>query len=246
MQFALVDGKRRAAERGLAGQCPACGSALIPKCGERRARHWAHRGERHCDHWWEPETEWHVAWKNRFPAEWQEIVHRSGDGKMHIADVRTSHGRIIEFQHSRIEPAERRSREIFYRSMVWVVDGLARKRDQRSFFRTLYRLHPTVFSGHEDECSLLRDWLGRPVEVFFDFGAREEDTAKFGAPVLWRLYPNAQRQVFLTPFPVAAFVEALHKGRAFPPLDLPRVPVPRPLPGFARYLRHQEQSRARF
>lgn len=100
MRYALVGGKRHAAERGLAGQCPACGAAMIPKCGERRVWHWAHRGERHCDHWWEPETEWHVAWKNRFPAEWQEISCPAENGEKHIADVKTPHGWVVEFQHS--------------------------------------------------------------------------------------------------------------------------------------------------
>jgi competence protein CoiA len=72
MRLALVNGLRCKASRGLAGVCQACNSPMIPKCGELRAWHWAHHGERHCDPWWK-ETDWHIAWKDRFPSEWQEI-----------------------------------------------------------------------------------------------------------------------------------------------------------------------------
>jgi hypothetical protein len=41
---------------------------------------------------------------------WQEIVHRSDSGEKHIADVKTDHGWVIEFQHSYLNPEERRSR----------------------------------------------------------------------------------------------------------------------------------------
>jgi hypothetical protein len=50
----------------------------------------------------ENETEWHRAWKDQFPPEWQEIVHLAGDGERHIADVKTGDGWVIEFQHSYI------------------------------------------------------------------------------------------------------------------------------------------------
>ena len=92
MKFAVVEGSRREAEPGLSGECPNCDSALVAKCGERRVWHWAHRATLHCDHWWENQTEWHRTWKNEFPAEWQEIVHRTNNGERHIADVKTAHG----------------------------------------------------------------------------------------------------------------------------------------------------------
>src|SRR5215471_3563051 len=116
MKFALVDGERREAQRGLSGKCPGCGRAMIPKCGERRLRvwHWAHRGTHTCDYLREPETEWHRAWKNKFPEDWQEKPHRSEDGEKHIADVKTDRGIVIEFQHSFLHRDERESREKFY------------------------------------------------------------------------------------------------------------------------------------
>jgi competence protein CoiA len=68
----------------------------------------AHRGERFYDLWWEHETEWHRTWKSKFPDDWQEVVIRQDAlGEKHIADVHTSHGLTIEFQHSHLRPEER-------------------------------------------------------------------------------------------------------------------------------------------
>src|SRR5215469_8979083 len=129
MKFACVNGQRQEAQPNLLGKCPACGQPMVARCGEARVWHWAHKGHRDCDPWWENETEWHRAWKDQFPADWQEIVHNAEDDERHIADVKTQNGWVIEFQQSRISPDERRSREAFYQSLVWVVDGLRLKRD---------------------------------------------------------------------------------------------------------------------
>ncbi len=94
---------------------------MIAKCGTQRVHHWAHRGERACDAWWEPETPWHRDWKSRFPADWREVIRFSQSGEKHIADVRTEHGLTIEFQHSHLKPDERAAREAFYGNMMWVV-----------------------------------------------------------------------------------------------------------------------------
>src|SRR5262249_38057129 len=139
MKFALVEGERREAQPRLSGKCPGCGNAVIAKCGEYRVWHWAHQGTRTCDHWWEPETEWHRAWKSQFPPEWQKIIQRSEDGEKHIADVKTDRGVVLEFQHSFLRRDERESREMFYRNMVWVVNGLRRVQDRSRFFELLAR-----------------------------------------------------------------------------------------------------------
>jgi hypothetical protein len=125
MRFALVSGQRVEASARGRGMCPVCHAEVIAKCGTRRVSHWAHRGIRDCDSWAEGETDWHRAWKNNFPAECQEFIQHDGQsGEKHIADVRTSHGLVIEFQHSHLEPLERVARERFYGNMVWVVfDG---------------------------------------------------------------------------------------------------------------------------
>ncbi len=148
MKFALVNGQRQEGEPNLSGECPGCGRPMVAKCGEVRLRHWAHKGRLLCDPWWENETEWHRAWKDQFPADWQEFVHLAGDGERHIADVKTGDGWVIEFQHSHMNPEERRSREAFYPKLIC---SLVRR----------------AFS---DDCRLLREWAGSDAPIFFDLG----------------------------------------------------------------------------
>jgi hypothetical protein len=174
MHFALVDGERTPPSPGLTGSCAVCGGAMIAKCGNQRVHHWAHRGERICDSWWERETEWHRTWKSKFPDHWQEIIRRDPLGEKHIADVHTSHGLTIEFQHSHLRPNERAAREKFYGNMLWVVHGARLRRDLPRFlsgtssFTAILKkgLYVTPFP---DE-AFPRSWLSCPVPVFFDFG----------------------------------------------------------------------------
>lgn len=134
MKFARVEGKRREAQPGLSAQCPVCEAAMIAKCGDIRAPHWAHRRKTDCDHWWETETEWHRDWKNQFSEDWQEIIQRSAEGEKHIADVKTPGGLVMEFKYSPIDPEERKARESFYGNMVWVVNGTRLVRDKSQFY----------------------------------------------------------------------------------------------------------------
>src|SRR5689334_12169298 len=116
MKFALVNNAKVEAVKGAHGTCRTCGSEVIAKCGEVKANHWAHKGNRNCDPWWEHETEWHRAWKNHFSGEWQEVVLKDElTGEKHIADIKTEHGLVVEFQHSCINPEEQRKREGFYK-----------------------------------------------------------------------------------------------------------------------------------
>jgi competence CoiA-like predicted nuclease len=123
MKYALVDGIKVEAYKGLKGVCPICGSSLISRCGNRKIHHWAHKGILNCDSWWEPETEWHRNWKNNFPIDWQEyLMNDSVTGERHVADIRTETELVIEFQHSFINSKEQSSRESFYKNMIWVVE----------------------------------------------------------------------------------------------------------------------------
>lgn len=218
MKFALVDGVRRKAERGLSGICPVCESRLIAKCGELRVWHWSHLSDRLCDPWWENEGDWHRAWKVRFPAECQEIVRWSDTGEKHIADVLMPDGRVIEFQHSRIAPDERRAREAFYGSMVWIVDGTRRSRDRESFHACLAIAlqTPLICTASPSRCALLRDWAASGVDVFLDL----QDSVG-GVPVLWHLHPSGSAdRVIVIPIQVADIITTLHKGEELPRLNL--------------------------
>jgi hypothetical protein len=177
--------------------------------------------------------------------------------------VKTDHGWVIEFQHSPIKPEERRSREAFYPKLVWVVDGLRRKRDEAQFLKAWEKsefapIGPDlpVRRIRSDECARLEEWAGSPAPVFFDFGEEQ---------VLWWLLPKKSPNgpVYLAHFPRAKFIE-LHRRTAtqmdcgfdalleaykkfvadyesnYRPPVLIRVPS-QPLPHFPRYLSRSQR-----
>jgi competence protein CoiA len=207
MKFALFNDQRQEAQPNLFGQCPACYQAMTAKCGEVKIWHWAHKGRRTCDPWWESETEWHRAWKGRFPESWQEVVHHADNGEKHIADVKTDQGWVIEFQHSYIKPEERRSRDIYYQKLVWVVDGTRRKRDGTQFLNAINNGVPVgslIRKSFSDECALLKEWVGSPAPVFFDFGEEQG--------LWWLLKGNSDGSAYVAKFSTNDFVEIHRDG----------------------------------
>jgi hypothetical protein len=100
--------------------CPACRAEVIAKCGKINVWHWAHKKDSDCDSWADPDTRWHLGWKNLFP-EWSEIMVEK-DGKRHRADLLLPNGIVVELQHSYISPDEIREREQFYGRMIWIFD----------------------------------------------------------------------------------------------------------------------------
>jgi competence protein CoiA len=214
MKFADIERQRHEAQLGLSATCPSCGAAVIAKCGDHRVWHWAHRGVRVCDPWWEPETEWHKVWKNKFPAGWQEVVHYAQSGEKHVADVKTQGGIVIEFQHSFLKAKERAARESFYRKMVWVIDGRRRKRDAAQFLKCIgpcvWGRPPFILHvANHERCALLRDSISSPVPVYFDLGIGGKD----GTPVFWRRDPiSGNGRVYLTPVSQESFLKVHREG----------------------------------
>ena len=137
MKFAIVDGNKAEATKGAKGFCRSCGSKLVAKCGEVYVNHWAHKGKRNCDPWWENETDWHRSWKGKFPIDWQEVIQIAENGEKHIADVKTESDWVLEIQHSYLKPEERRARNAFYPKLVWVVGGTRRKTDVPQFDKAI-------------------------------------------------------------------------------------------------------------
>ena len=196
MKYALASGHRAEAFVGGRGICPTCNGEVIAKCGSHRIPHWAHQGIRDCDSWAEKETEWHRAWKNKFPAECQEFIqHDEKTAERHIADVRTHHGLVIEFQHSHLDPNERAARERFYGNMLWVVDGTRLQRDYPRFLKGKDGLRRTGAQGYfllasPDECFPMM-WLDSSVPVIFDFrGIDESQSPDVFRDTLWCLLPG--------------------------------------------------------
>ena len=211
MRFAVVDGTKTDPQPGLRGTCHFCGSAMIAKCGRVVAWHWAHKSRPRCDPWWESETDWHRAWKARFPREWQEVIHVDGEsGEKHIADVKTAANLVVEFQHSPITPEERESREVFYKNMMWIVDG-NRGLDRSHFFLAMSRdpvsIEPLGYGlKWWGRSRLLHNWYESHVPVFFDFHEN----------VLWRLgqFSPQTKVAFVYPVGVESVVGDCLEGRA--------------------------------
>jgi hypothetical protein len=267
MKFALVNGQRQEAQPNLSGKCPTHGHPMVARCGEVNRWHWAHQGSRRCDLWWENETAWHRAWKEQFPVDWQEVVQHAENGEKHVADVKTDHGWVIEFQHSYIKPEERRSRDTFYKRLVWVVDGARRKRDRTQLLNAFEQGVPVgpmgrnspVRRAFSDECALLREWAGSPAPIFFDFGEEV---------LWWLLAKSPDGRVYVARFPRAQFIEIHRSGATQMARDsfdefvkelstsvanyelqlqaqtLQRASL-QPLQGFERYLARRNRNRGR-
>src|SRR5690606_18131428 len=112
----------------------------------------------------------------------------------HIADVKTNDGIIIEFQHSPIKPEERKSRNDFYKNIIWVVDGKRLIKDETNFAKAY---NSGISIGYVkktniNDSTLLKDWSNTRVPVFLDFGH----------PVLWLLIPIISNETTVFIFPI--------------------------------------------
>lgn len=260
MKFADMEGQRCEAQPRLSATCRSCGAHVIAKCGNLRVWHWAHRSVGDCDTWAELETEWHRAWKNEFPVDWQEVIHTAPTGERHIADVKTQSGMVIEFQHSFLKAEERMARESFYRKMVWVVDASRRKRDAAQLLKCIgscvWGRSPFIlYVTNHEECALLRDWNSSPVPVYFDLGARQEGET----PIIWRRDPISRNgRVYLTPVSRESFLrvhcegldgeERFSEGVGLIAENLRREaqrPQPLPMTGFQQQLARRRSLRRR-
>lgn len=118
MIWAVKDSKKIRAEPSQKAICPLCFEEVISKCGLINIWHWSHKKNANCDSFGEPETIWHIDWKNHFPKENQEVV--IGE---HRADIKTKEGLIIELQNSPISPSEIIERENYYGDMIWILNS---------------------------------------------------------------------------------------------------------------------------
>lgn len=227
MRFALVNDEKTDPQPKLHGHCPHCGEEVISKCGRVKIWHWAHKSREVCDPWWENETEWHRAWKDNFPKEWQEISALDPETReTHIADVKTSHGLVVEFQHSPMPPEEMAAREHFYGNMIWIVDGLRSEFDL-SYFRlglgsTPIQTNPLAY-GFEwwGRSRFIHNWSGAKSRVFIDFG----NSLTKGDPVVWRLifFDQKANRGAVGPYPKHLLIEAILRGQE---IGVPYLPTP--------------------
>lgn len=118
MLWGIKDNEKIRAKPKESATCPICESELTPKCGVVKDWHWAHKSLNDCDPWAEPESEWHLKWKDNFDKEEQEVIIEN-----HRADIKTKKGLVIEIQNSPICPDDICDREVFYGKMIWVLNG---------------------------------------------------------------------------------------------------------------------------
>lgn len=212
MRFALVNQQKVEPQPKLHGLCPHCSGDVVSKCGRVKVWHWAHKSKIACDPWWENETEWHRAWKDNFPKEWQEIsAVDAKTGERHIADVKTPYGMTIEFQHSPMHLDELIAREAFYGDMIWIVDGLRGALDLSYFNMGLSREHiniegPQAHSFHWlGKSRIMHNWSDAKSRVFLDFG----EGFYTGEAMLWLLvcFDKKTKCGVVGPYPKKALIE---------------------------------------
>jgi hypothetical protein len=123
--------------------------------------------------------------------------------------VRTTHGWVIEFQHSYLKPEERRSRSAFYQKLVWVVDGARRKTDRVQFASALdssfqVGSNAAVRRVLPSKCTLLTEWGDANTPVFFDFGP--------GPTLWWLIATGSSGFAYVAPLSRSDFVEIHRHG----------------------------------
>ena len=214
MRYAIVNGTRTEPEPGRKGLCAFCGRAMVSKCGRFVAWHWAHKRRSSCDPWLQAETDWHLKWKDRFPKDWQEVVHVDElTRERHIADVKTPSALIVEIQHSPISEHELRSRELFYGDMIWIVDA----RDLEGYFSIgmtygLASIEPiSYFIRWWSSSKLLQRWSEATKPVYFDIHST-------GNANLLRLmeFNSSDNIGILSPIASDSLVNAILKGDPLP------------------------------
>lgn len=145
MDKAMIGGVLKPPTKGAHGVCPDCGREVVAHVGIDTS-YFSHLPRFRWDKWWEPETYWHIAWKEHFPLAQreQEVIKFS---KKHIADVKTLEPVIIELQHSRLSTDTIKERERFYGDMVWILDasvGNYIKTFERHLMRCPNHLAPAI------------------------------------------------------------------------------------------------------
>ena len=227
MKYAFVNGIKQEATKGAKGQCLCCGADVIAKCGKIRCWHWAHKNNKECPYSKkEPKTQWHLDWQNYFPKEWQEV--RCTDeqtGKIHIADIKTSNGLVVEFQHSAINSEERLSRERYHKNMIWVVDGTRLQYDFKRFAENIGNLRLLISHNSEIPFSLYTvnwvdeilppSWLSATVPLYFDFRIEktddsESDQQKSLRNLMWGFF-RMGKTIFAVSMPHNCFVDYIQK-----------------------------------
>lgn len=124
------------ANRGETYYCELCKSKMIPKIGEIKKHHFAHKYEGQLTELQErcreyeisnSMSEWHIECQSKFPVESREVFKKNSKGEIHRADICLEDKKtVIEFQHSFLHYSEFEKRNNFYNELgykvVWLYD----------------------------------------------------------------------------------------------------------------------------
>lgn len=181
MNLALKNGERITATPKDKANCPLCKEEVIAKCGSIKIWHWSHISNKDCDNWWEPETEWHLNWKNEFPKEQQEVTigkHRADiqiDRPYRLGKFTYKNKFVIELQNSFISLEDVKKREETYKYMCWLING-------KTFAKGLeFTKSPTSYIGFKWKY-FSKAFLSATKDIYVDLGDK----------ILWikKLYEN--------------------------------------------------------
>lgn len=119
MLYAKVNGIKSRAIPNVDAICPCCEEEVIPKCGDVKIWHFAHKKASDC-----PNTgkgDWHYWWQDQFDDDYVEVRVEKGN-RIRIADVLLPSGKVLEFQDSSISADVINQRERFYGAdnLVWI------------------------------------------------------------------------------------------------------------------------------
>jgi competence protein CoiA len=211
MRYAIVNGEKSEATARAKGHCCGCGEPVKAYCGKKNAPHWRHPPNSDCVSGSEPETPWHVAWKDHFPVEHQEVSFQDQEtGRRFRADVHTYQGWTIEIQHSPISTEDRDARNKFYKRIVWIVSAMRRKKDVEAIVKTFTKSQKfgRTIAGARVTSKLptiLEEWRNTGAPVFIDIGDPE---------FLILLYPQTfEGSEFLLPVEKAELLTGLRSNR---------------------------------
>jgi Competence protein CoiA-like family len=170
MLYAITDdGKRIRPEPNLQALCPGCRAPVIAKCGEVNIWHWSHVSGKECDPWYEPETAWHLKWKEQFEEQCREVVIGPHRADVQTTRTFTSTPYVIELQHSPIDVAEIQEREDFYGKMLWLLDGAGFK-DHCEIGKENGSSGGAIIHAPFRWKWQRKSWRGRTRPLYLDFG----------------------------------------------------------------------------
>lgn len=187
MFYAWIGGVyRQPVVTGERTACNCCGGELLAVVPHDNRAHWRHKAG-DCDPWSEPEGEWHLTWKEKFPLHCREVpMIDHATQERHRADVFLQLpgcvGTTIELQHSAISEKERDAREVFYSArgrMFWLVHIHSETNFNAISFRlSLSRDSPFQYGGstfysmswYGRSKQFIEKWKRSRAHVYFNIG----------------------------------------------------------------------------